>query len=259
LTGLTCALQDPCSTTLLASWTNNGFYDTIEVFIDGVPNTIVTGSSVGESILLPDPGQYTVEFRPVRHEIAGPTTTCTVELLDNSAQSPAQLVASTNVSSCETTLEWTPQGTYGSLEILVNGTLLTALDPAATAATVTLPNGGVQEVCLVATSLCGSTLPATCVITNCAAHFSRGDANADGVLSLSDTIFTLNLVLGMGALPSCPDSADANDDGFLDVSDAIFGLFALFGQGPPPPAPYPGCGGDSTSDNLPCPTYGSCP
>ncbi len=259
LTGLNCALQDSCSATLLTSWTNNGFYDTIEVFIDGVPTTILTGTSVGDPILLPGPGQYTVAFRPVRHEIAGPATTCTVELLDNSAQSPTQLVASTNVSSCETTLEWTPQGTYGSLEILVNGILLTALDPAATAATVNLPDGGVQEVCLVATSLCGGTLPATCVITNCAAHFSRGDANADGVRSVGDTIFTLNLVFGMGALPSCPDSADANDDGFLDVSDAIFGLFSLFSQGPPPPAPYPGCGGDSTSDNLPCPTYGSCP
>jgi len=71
------------------------------------------------------------------------------------------------------------------------------------------------------------------------ARFLRGDANLDGVLNLSDPVFTLMaLFLGGGPLP-CLDAADANDVARVDISDPIFTLRYLFTGGPAPPAPFP--------------------
>ncbi|MBI4605503.1 MAG: hypothetical protein HY721_26355 [Planctomycetes bacterium] len=90
-----------------------------------------------------------------------------------------------------------------------------------------------------------------------AADFVRGDANSDGVLSVSDAPYLLGYIF-LGYRPlECDAAADANDDGVLDLTDSVFGLVAQFRGGSPPPAPFPGAGPDPTPDDLPCPSYGS--
>ncbi|MCZ6795317.1 MAG: galactose oxidase [Planctomycetota bacterium] len=83
--------------------------------------------------------------------------------------------------------------------------------------------------------------------------FLRGDSNRDGVVDLSDAVFTLSsLFLTNEPLP-CEDAADADDSGFVNITDPIFVLNHLFLGGPPPPRPgaeEPGF--DPTDDALHC-------
>jgi hypothetical protein len=55
--------------------------------------------------------------------------------------------------------------------------------------------------------------------------------------------------------PTCLDAADANDDGQVDISDTIFILDHAVLGGPPVPAPYLEVGPDLTADDVPCPRY----
>ncbi len=86
------------------------------------------------------------------------------------------------------------------------------------------------------------------------APLRRGDADGDGVRSLSDAVVVLlHLFLGGAPLP-CPDGADTDDSGGLDLADPIGLLNHLFlGGGPLPEPSGSGCGPDPSADDLgPC-------
>jgi len=59
-------------------------------------------------------------------------------------------------------------------------------------------------------------------------RFTRGDSNMDNSIDLSDTINTLQYCFLGAQNVRCPDAADINDDGIVDLSDAIFSLYSLF-------------------------------
>ena len=81
--------------------------------------------------------------------------------------------------------------------------------------------------------------------------FRRGDADANGVVSLTDAVVVLERLFRGGAALPCEDAADTNDDGALDITDPIGLLGHLFLGGPPPPAPgREACGEDGTADAL---------
>ena len=81
---------------------------------------------------------------------------------------------------------------------------------------------------------------------NASHEFQRGDSNNNGVIDISDAIFTLNHLFLGNDRPSCLSAADSNDDGSLNISDAVFLLSFLFeGAGTPP---YPDTGLDPTPD-----------
>lgn len=87
-------------------------------------------------------------------------------------------------------------------------------------------------------------------------RFLRGDANADGVVDVSDPLATLLDLFGGGTDPTCEDAVDSNDDGAVNVTDAVFVLGYLFAQGTPLPPPGPlACGNDPTDDDLTCLEY----
>lgn len=90
-------------------------------------------------------------------------------------------------------------------------------------------------------------------------QFRRGDANTDGSVDVSDSVFTLAWLFTGGPVPSCLKAADASDDGGVDISDPIYALNFLFLGGFAPPAPHPACGVDPTPDNLTCTSYPPCP
>lgn len=88
--------------------------------------------------------------------------------------------------------------------------------------------------------------------------FSRGDANGDGGLDVSDPIFLLTALFLGGPQPPCDDAADADNDGEESLTDAIFVLRFLYLQGPEPPPPFPGCGLEPGEDDLSCKEYAAC-
>ena len=75
-----------------------------------------------------------------------------------------------------------------------------------------------------------------------ARRFERGDANADGIVDVSDVVFTLLHLFAGGAPPPCAESANFDGVGGVNGADAIYLLNHLFIAGPPPPAPTGGCG-----------------
>ena len=89
-------------------------------------------------------------------------------------------------------------------------------------------------------------------------QFSRGDANADGILNIADAIFILAYVFSSGPDPSCISSADGNDDGKIDVADGVSILGYLFSGENELPPPFLRCGPDPTEDGLGCNEFGPC-
>jgi hypothetical protein len=88
--------------------------------------------------------------------------------------------------------------------------------------------------------------------------FTRGDANGDGVVDVSDPIRILGWLYLGAAPPSCESAADTNDDGRLDLSDAVYALSFKFLGGEEPPAPFPSCGKEATVDGLTCSASPAC-
>ncbi len=83
--------------------------------------------------------------------------------------------------------------------------------------------------------------------------FLRGDANGDRSLDIADSIAILQTLFQNRPAPACPDAIDVNDDGGVDISDAVYGLIYLFGIGRPPPFPGDSIAGfDPTLDRLRC-------
>jgi hypothetical protein len=75
--------------------------------------------------------------------------------------------------------------------------------------------------------------------------FLRGDANTDGVVSISDVVTLRRLLFEGSVLPSCFDAADASDNDDVTVCDAVVLVDALFrnpgwSQALPAPSPEPG-------------------
>ncbi len=100
----------------------------------------------------------------------------------------------------------------------------------------------------------GLVATAAITVTNTSVEdsgFTRGDANGDQSVDLSDAVrVILHLFGGRGI--DCADAADVDDNGRLDSSDAIGLLDYLFRSGEAPRPPFPGRGDDATADPLGC-------
>jgi hypothetical protein len=113
-------------------------------------------------------------------------------------------------------------------------------------------DGGDLRPCNV--GIASVTLKATVV------PFLRGDANGNGIVTISDVIHTLGgLFLGLPGGDECKEAQDANDDGTVNISDPLQTIGFLFQGGAPIPAPYPACGNDPSPDGLRCEEFSFCP
>ena len=89
--------------------------------------------------------------------------------------------------------------------------------------------------------------------------FRRGDADAQGLINLTDGVFLLNFLFLGGPPPPCIDAADFNDDEILNITDGVALFNWLFLGGSVPPAPGPlNCGSDPTGTDLSCDAYDNC-
>lgn len=92
----------------------------------------------------------------------------------------------------------------------------------------------------------------------CEARFIRGDADGVEGVRLADAILLIGRVFGENSIPGCLEAADANADGLLDISDGISLLFYLYANGEPPPPPFPECGIAPIDAFFPCEEHPSC-
>jgi len=90
--------------------------------------------------------------------------------------------------------------------------------------------GGIHPIAISATGG-GITheIPLSCVI------LTRGDANGDGEVTISDVVYLVNYLFKSGPAP-VPFSrvGDANCDDIVDIVDAVYLVNYLFKNGPPP-------------------------
>jgi hypothetical protein len=119
----------------------------------------------------------------------------------------------------------------------------------------------------------GNKIPATAVGTPCPVNevlkvklggvpptnFSRGDANGDSKINITDAVLIIQIVVGnLPARFTCQDVLDANDDGRVNVTDALPVLAYIFQRGPALPAPFRACAADTAvADTLVC-TQSNC-
>ncbi|HZN59551.1 MAG TPA: dockerin type I repeat-containing protein, partial [Planctomycetota bacterium] len=88
--------------------------------------------------------------------------------------------------------------------------------------------------------------------------FSRGDANGDSKINVTDAVLIIQIVVGnIQAKFDCQDALDANDDGQVNVADAVPVLSYVFQRGPDLPEPFKKCAADPTNDALTC-TQANC-
>jgi hypothetical protein len=70
--------------------------------------------------------------------------------------------------------------------------------------------------------------------------YVRGDANDDGVVTITDVIVGLGYLF-LSVSTDCLAAIDANRDWSVNVADPMYLLLYLFPFGPPPPLPFPDC------------------
>jgi len=84
-------------------------------------------------------------------------------------------------------------------------------------------------------------------------NFSRGDADGNGKINISDAVNIIQIVLGNIEIRyDCRDALDANNDGAANISDAVPVLQWIFMRGDRLPEPFLACGPDSGDDELTC-------
>ena len=89
--------------------------------------------------------------------------------------------------------------------------------------------------------------------------FLRSDADASGVLDVSDPVYNLVYQFFGDVAPLCLDALDDDDSGEINLTDPIFSLaFQFLGGKPMPPPGHLSCGRDETEDKLGCDSHASC-
>ncbi len=58
-----------------------------------------------------------------------------------------------------------------------------------------------------------------------------GDADGNGIITISDAVFVINYIFGGGPTPC---NGDANCDCIITISDAVYLINYIFGGGPAP-------------------------
>jgi len=65
-------------------------------------------------------------------------------------------------------------------------------------------------------------------------YASRGDANGDGVINVTDVVYLINYLFIGGPEPIPMEAGDLNCDGLINVSDVVYLINYLYIGGPPP-------------------------
>ena len=164
---LVCELTDPCTCSVDVSWTNTEMnYDSLQVLIDGTLTQTLAGNATSTSVILPSDGGHDICIVPIRNGVSGAQTCCMVTCPVTDGVPPVLLVCESDMN-CNGTVTWMNPSLYATVEVFVNGTSVATVPGSDTMITVPLPLPGLNEVCLVATTICGEIAPAVCCEIDC--------------------------------------------------------------------------------------------
>ncbi len=90
------------------------------------------------------------------------------------------------------------------------------------------------------------------------AVFTRGDADGNGRLNVSDGVRILRFLFAGAGDVDCAAALDTDASGEIGLDDAVSFLNYLFRDGAPPADPFPECGEDPSVNGLPCEDGGAC-
>ncbi|HAK94026.1 MAG TPA: hypothetical protein DCM87_03200 [Planctomycetes bacterium] len=238
------------------AWRNRIVAERIEIVLIDGETAQVAGTAPGAAreflLAMPDAAPetpYVLGVRSAAGQEVSAAAVCTVEF---SLQAPADMLC-VQAGDGGVIIVWTAAGGMDAYVIAADGR--------------EIGRAGGDESQFVSTEVpCGAVVsvrgawagfvsaPAECAMPPCTA-FIRGDADADGRLSINDVIRALEYLFASGAAPACLAALDANADGRLNVSDPITIVRALFGGGSIA-APYPDCG--TAPSALPCAYFTPC-
>ncbi len=243
---------------LFLSWTNNGAYTAIEVYLDGAVVANLPGTATSHLITGVAPGSH--EACVLAYAGAAPLLPEACCQFDIDAVDPIAAVQCGPVAGAlGISVTWTNSGAYTSIEIELDGAVVATLPGTATSYLLSPAGPGTHTVCVIPYSGPSMIVPVPCCTFTVAQEFRRGDSNVDALYNIADAVFLLTFLFSNGPAPLCDDSGDANDDGQLNIGDAVYLLGSLFSNGPLPPAPHPACGSDPTADPLGCASFPPCP
>ncbi|MCI0637281.1 MAG: hypothetical protein L0206_25700, partial [Actinobacteria bacterium] len=201
---------------------------------------------------------------PTVNDLTGPTSTCTVECVPVVFSPPAEL-ACADAGGGRVDVVWTNPQVYAAIELTLDGVVIDTLPGDAEAATVTLEDLELHEICVDAIAECAPDGTDACCeiqVAEIGTPFLRGDINGNGVVfALVDALYLLDWAFTEGDDPPCMDAADVNDNGVVfALVDALALLDWAFTEGDDPPDPGPtSCGTDPTDDSVDCDTVsGAC-
>lgn len=193
-TGLSCDLTDPCTGLYTFSWNTSGNVDTVLLHLNGQPVTTLDPGTTSWQFSLTQ-GSTNQEFCviTINNSLSSLPVCCSFDVpAEPVPQAVAGFSCQVDHVNCEAILTWTNGEAYASLEMTVAGVPGPALDPTAMSAVIPLQALVATEMCLTASTVCGSTLAPVCCEVTCIPppdEFRRGDANMDGALDIADVQF----------------------------------------------------------------------
>lgn len=169
-TAVTCTLTDVCMCLGTVTWMNTeADYDAIEVTVDGVLIATLPGNADNATVMLPQPGTSSVCVTAIRNGLSSDAACCSLECAGPPpVTGPAAVTCSTGPwPGCETTVSWTNTSLYSQIVVTLGGVVIETLPGDATMTTVALSTPGLQEICLIATTICGDEAAPSCCPAEC--------------------------------------------------------------------------------------------
>ncbi len=267
--GLSCVLADPCLCDFSLSWSNSMTYDSIEI-LDGTATVIQTLSGTATTAVVSisttttgGPASDNLSVRGITNTVASTVTSCQANCPTvNNPAAPSAVNCVVNQANGDTSVSWTNNSTYSSIEVRLDGVLMGTLGGSATSTTVTIGGPGNYTIDITGSNVCGTFSTAGSCVATRDNFFVRNDVNQDGTENIADPVQLLDFLFGGGTI-TCLDAADVNDDGNNNIADVVYSLNVIFGISvggsvPVTPAPAGACGGDPTNDGLNCVSFNGC-
>ncbi|MFN0060561.1 MAG: hypothetical protein ACKVX7_19060, partial [Planctomycetota bacterium] len=237
ISGLSCSYAAGSAN---ASWTNNGTYDEIRVYVDGLLVQTLGGGATSASVVTATDIQLCIEPFTLRAGV-GAQVCCDIGRPPSAVTDLACVLGAGGAD-----VSWTNTSTYDAINVYVDGLLAQ-----------TLPGGAVMtfvatsvdiEICIEPVTTAGGAGAQVCCNFTSLPSVIAGDLDGTSTITIGDSIIILSALFppappgplgGFSTLDGCPAAFDCNSDNLVNIADPIYLLSWTFAGGPPPPS-WPG-------------------
>lgn len=180
---------DPIAGTgdIAMSWVNPAPYGTIRVTVDGAPWAVIPGSSTFFVVTGLPPGGHVLCVQGVIAGVASPPTCCQVFLPGGG---PTQIGCDPLGASGDVAIAWGPGGSYTSIDIIVDGTVVATVPGTETFFTVTGLAPGPHVICVQAHDGPITYPPICCTVLIPGGPTPPSDLSCDVIFGTGDVALT---------------------------------------------------------------------